>query len=604
MKIRRHYLALRQAFPSIKEQEAFDSTTQELAELLQCTQRNMVLLLRRMQQEQWLAWTPKRGRGNRSQLVFLASAEQLALQEAQELVQKQHLQAALTLVGQMAEPERLRAQLQTWLSGQFGFQSNLEGKRRTDILRFPLPQTVYTLDPASIHYVGESHLVNQLFDGLVRIDPQGGRILPHLAHAWDVSESRTCWTFYLRKGVLFHHGRELDSSDVKYSLERLQRLAPQGLFSWVYMGIAAIETPDDTTLRISLHERNELFLPFLASNRASVVPQDACEAAGDLFGRQPIGTGPFKLAGQQQDVWILEAFPSYFRGRAFLDRVEVWTLSEENEREKQDLQPAFQIMHNARLDGSAARRWQQIRQSGTTCKFITVNERQGGLLANPAIRQAIDKAIDRTELLRLLDGDVTGPAESFWPELEERRETMQDASWAARPHAEELPMKIGEQLRQAGYEGQTLTLATIPQYKSDADMISRLCGQAGVCLEVRLIPAEQFKGEARMGADLLLFAVMLDEHRELRLIDLYRSMQQHAPKSVRAGLEDKLDSLLGEPEPERRAVIFRELEAGLRHRSRLLLLYRKQLKTAYHPSVRGISLESLGWVRFKDIWFT
>jgi SgrR family transcriptional regulator len=609
MKIRRHYLTLRQAFPAVTEHMPFDSTTQELAALLQCTQRNMVLLLGRMQQEQWLAWTPKRGRGNRSQLVFLAPAEQLALQEAQELVQKQHLQAALALVGQMDESLRLREQLQTWLTGQFGFQSNLEGKRRTDILRFPLPQTIYSLDPAAIHYTGESHLVNQLFDGLVRIDPQGGHILPHLAHAWDVDETRTCWTFYLRKGILFHHGRELDSSDVKYSLERLRALAPQGLYSWVYTAITSMETPDDTTIRIRLHERNELFLPFLASNRASIVPQDACEAAGERFGARPVGTGPFRLADHQQDVWILEAFPSYFQGRAFLDRVEVWTLAKKEGLLQQEEQPSFQIMHNARLSGNAAERWQQIRQSGTTCKFITVNERRGGLLANSAIRQAIDHVISRTELLRLLAGDVTQQTNSFWPEEEAAPHTEpiighndDGAATEREPHA--YLGKVKEQLRQAGYAGEKLTLATIPQYVDDADRIRQLCARAGVPLQINLITAEQFKGEARMDADLLLFAIMLDEHRELRLIDLYRSMQQHASEPVRSWLEAGINRLLTEPELQRRANIFRQLEAGLTERSSLLFLYRKQLKTAYHPSVRGISLESLGWVRFKDIWFT
>lgn len=597
MKIRRHYLAIRRAFPDIPEHSPFEATTQELADLLDCTHRNMVLLLKRMQQEHWLAWEPKRGRGNRSTLTFLAAGEELALQEAQELVRKQDLRSALELLGQMEEPALLRGQLQEWLSGQFGLHSNLEGKRRTDILRFPLPQTIHTLDPAAIHYAGESHLVNQLFDGLVRIDPKGEQILPQLAHAWETDESRTDWTFYLRKGVLFHHGRELDSSDVKYSLERLKTLAPQGLYSWVYTNIASMETPDDTTIRIRLAERNEAFLPFLTTNRASIVPQDACEAAGERFGVRPVGTGPFRLAGHEQGVWMLEAFAPYFQGRAFLDRVEVWTLADAGEQEEGSAKQPFQVMHNARLSDSAARRWQQIRQSGMTCKFITVNESNDGLLAKPAIRAAVDRTIHRGELLRLLSGDVTRGASSFWPEEDIAAAADwrdEDADWT----------EIGQFLKKSGYRGEPLTLATIPQYAADADIVRQVCAKAGIPLRIELIPAEAFKGEARMGADLLLFAVMLDEHRELRLVDLYKSMQQHAPQPVRDMLEQGIRRLLEEPEPERRADIFKQIEAQLKERNSLLFLYRKQLKTAYHPSVRGISLESLGWVRFKDIWFT
>ncbi|WP_028608791.1 ABC transporter substrate-binding protein [Paenibacillus harenae] len=595
MKIRRHYLAIRLAYPHIHEDAPFEATTQELADLLDCTHRNMVLLLKRMQQEKWLAWAPKRGRGNRSTLTFLAAKEQIALQEAQEMMQKQDLSSALELLGQLDESARLRGQFQEWLTGQFGFHSKVQGKRRTDILRFPLPQTIYSLDPAAIHYTGESHLVNQLFDGLVRIDPKGGQILPQLAHAWEADESRTLWTFYLRKGVLFHHGRELDSSDVKYSLERLQALAPLGLYSWAYSDIVSMDTPDDTTIRIQLAERNEAFLSFLTTNRASIVPQDACVAAGERFGANPVGTGPFRLAGNEQGVWILEAFAPYFRGRAFLDRVEVWTLTEGLQLDNGAVLQEFQVMHNARLSDTAAQRWQQVRQSGMTCKFITVNEHHDSPLANPAVRAAIDQAIERAELLHLLSGDVIEGVDSFWT-------TQSEAGDQTEPSLDTGAVK--KLLSDSGYNGETLTLATIPQYEADARIIRQVCAKNGVPIKIRLIDAEQFKGPERMSADLLLFAVMLDEHRELRLIDLFKSMQQHAMPDTCEMLEKRIRLILTEPDPARRSAIFSRIETELKERHSLLFLYRKHLKTAFHPSVRGISLESLGWVRFRDIWFT
>jgi SgrR family transcriptional regulator len=594
MKIRRHYLTLRRAYPTIQENFSFEATTQELANLLDCTHRNMVLLLKRMQQEEWLTWDPKRGRGNRSTLTFLISKEQIALQEAQEMMQKQDLHSALGLLKQVEDSPLLRDQFQDWLSDQFGFHSEVQGKRRTDILRFPLQQTIYSLDPAYIHYTGESHLVNQIFDGLVRIDPKGEHILPHLAHAWEVDETRTRWTFYLRKGVLFHHGRELDSSDVKFSLERLKRLAPLGLYSWVYSDIVAMDTPDDTTIRIQLSERNEAFLAFLTTNRASIVPQDACLAAGEQFGEKPIGTGPFRFMGNEQGVWILEAFAPYFQGRAFLDRVEVWTIAEEEAREKHAELQSFQVMHNARLSEHAADRWQQVRQSGMTCKFITVNEQKDGLLAIPAIRAAIDLATQRTELLKLLSGDVIEGVNSFWPDKSHKLPEDSGCDWSL----------IKRVLASSGYNGETLVLATIPQYAADAEIIRQVCARSGIPLHISLIPAEQFKGTARMSADLLLFAIMLDEHRELRLIDLYKSMQQHALPDVHDRLERGIRRLLSEPDRTLREGIFLDIEAELKERHTLLFLYCKHLKTAFHPSVRGISLESLGWVRFRDIWFT
>ncbi|RAP78383.1 ABC transporter substrate-binding protein [Paenibacillus montanisoli] len=607
MKMRQHYLALRSAFPQLQEQEPFEVTTQELAEALDCTHRNMVLLLQRMQREGWLSWTAKRGRGNRSVLAFLAKREDIALQEAQEIAQKQDLQMAISYLQAMEQesPRGLRVQFQEWLAERFGFHSEVQGEQRLDLLRFPLPQRIHTLDPAAIHYSGESHLVNQLFDGLVRMSASGDAIQPHLAFAWDVDDSRTTWTFYLRKGVLFHHGREMAAADVTYTFKRLQALAPKGLYNWVYMDIAQIEACDDRTVRFVLSRRNEAFLAFLSTNRASIVPapkrnnHTEDDSPYPVIGLQPIGTGPFRLADRSNGVIVLEAFQNYFQGRGFLDRVEVWSQADRQPNDDEGELPPFQVMHNVRLSDPAAEQWQQIRQSGMTCKFLTVNELRQGPLASADVREAFDFALDRSEIIERLSGDVIDRAESFWP-ARSTGTTAAQASPAIRP----APSDVQERLARAGYRGEPIVLATIPQYEQDALIVKQVCEPAGIPITVKLIPAEQFQGEDRLHADLLLFAVMLDEHRELRLIDLFKSMQHHMAPSIRASIDRQLSELLSEQNAERRADRFLAIERELTASHRLLFLYRKHLKTAFHPSIRGISLESLGWVRFRDLWFT
>lgn len=603
MKLRKHYFLLRDDYQHIHDGEPIEVTTAELAEKLECTQRNMVLLLKRMQLEGWIQWMPRRGRGNRSLLTFIQPLDKLLLEEAEELAIRGNLQSALELLQQNGAGAASLGQFQQWLTGQFGFRSEMAGERRTDTLRFPLPGTIHSLDPASIHYIGESHLVNQLFDGLVRMDAKGGTMLPHLAHAWETNESRTEWTFYLRKGALFHHGREMTSSDVRYTFKRLQRAVPNGLYSWVYNNIAWIETPDERTVRIGLKERNEVFLSFLTTNRASIVPEDICESEGETFGSARgavIGTGPFRLLSSGQGIWILEAFGAYFQGRAFLDRVEVWTMPPQTEMAIDDMEDLrqFQVMHNVRISDMAGGKWQQVRQSGTTCKFLTVNELKDGPLSNTKLRAAFDHAIHRAELLRLLSGDVIEGATSFWMNetVNRRRKDLDESPSLAYYDKKTL-------LKEAGYNGETLTLTTIPQYGHDAAILKELLEHAGIAIHIELLDAEQFKGNARMGADLLLFAVMLDEHRELRLIDLFKSMQQHMAPSSAAQVEDTLQQILAQWDPVVRIKLFLQIEEQLLQRHSLLFLYRKHLKTAFHPSVQGISLESLSWVRFKDLWF-
>ncbi|MBC8078734.1 MAG: ABC transporter substrate-binding protein, partial [Gorillibacterium sp.] len=205
---------------------------------------------------------------------------------------------------------------------------------------------------------------------------------------------------------------------------------------------------------------------------------------------------------------------------------------------------------------------------------------------------AVDQALDREFLLEQLSGDVIEGGQSFWPE---REESPKEATHSA---------DSVDILRASGYTGEPLVLATIPQYENDALLVQRTLALSGVPVNIRLIPTEQFQGMERMSADLLLFAIMLDEQRELRLIDLFTSIAQHASPDLREMLQSSVGRILAEPDATRRAELFVEIERMLKAGHSLLFLYRKNLKTAFHPSVRGISLDSLGWVRFRDIWFS
>ncbi len=72
-----------------------------------------------------------------------------------------------------------------------------------------------------------------MYNGLTIMGPLPQvRIYPDLAKSWDISADGREYTFSLRQGVKFHQGKELDSADVKYSIERVMNPAtksPPGL---------------------------------------------------------------------------------------------------------------------------------------------------------------------------------------------------------------------------------------------------------------------------------------------------------------------------------------------------------------------------------------
>ena len=77
-----------------------------------------------------------------------------------------------------------------------------------------------TLDPAFLTDIYGRAVVSQIFDGLVQFDAHLNPI-PALAEFWEASRDGRTWTFTLRQGVKFHHGREVTAHDVVYSFTRL-----------------------------------------------------------------------------------------------------------------------------------------------------------------------------------------------------------------------------------------------------------------------------------------------------------------------------------------------------------------------------------------------
>ncbi len=66
-------------------------------------------------------------------------------------------------------------------------------------------EVVKTIVPYSLTILSASHVSSQIFEGLVRLNPKDLSVEPLLAEKWEIDPSGTKYTFYLKKGALFHN---------------------------------------------------------------------------------------------------------------------------------------------------------------------------------------------------------------------------------------------------------------------------------------------------------------------------------------------------------------------------------------------------------------
>jgi len=148
-----------------------------------------------------------------------------------------------------------------------------------------------TLDPQK-QFSEKNHTVcQQIFDGLIRLGPDG-KIEPALAVSWEkISDTRT--RFRLREGVFFHNGEPFDSGAVKFSIERYLDPAT-GFPALGFIGsISGAEIVDGLTVDIVTKYPDALMLNRLAGFILMVPPKYIKEHGTEHFAQNPVGTGAF-----------------------------------------------------------------------------------------------------------------------------------------------------------------------------------------------------------------------------------------------------------------------------------------------------------------------
>ncbi|WP_024553925.1 HTH-type transcriptional regulator SgrR [Franconibacter helveticus 513] len=282
-----------------------ETTLNDLAEMLNCSRRHMRTLLNAMQEKGWLKWEAEAGRGKRSRLTFLYTGLALQQQRAEELLEQDRIDQLVQIVG---DKTAVRQMLISHLGRSF--------RQGRHILRVLYYRPLQNLLPGSALRRSETHVVRQIFSGLTRINEENGELEADIAHHWQ-KLSPLHWRFFLRPGIHFHHGRELDMLDIITSLERISALP-------LYSHISHVVSPTPWTLDIHLSEPDK-WLPWLMGSAAAMIlPREWTTLPH--FASKPVGTGPYAVVRNNSNQLKIHAFDDYFGYRALIDEVNFWVL--------------------------------------------------------------------------------------------------------------------------------------------------------------------------------------------------------------------------------------------------------------------------------------
>lgn len=312
------------------------------------------------------------------------------------------------------------------------------------------------------------------------------QVVPDLAVRFEARDPQT-YEAEIPPGVLFHDGREMTSLDVVYTFRRFLDPSFSSGRKGAYRNLAAVYAENRYTVSFHLREPSASFPINLVMG---IVP----DGTGPAAARQPIGSGPYRLAEFVPDDHVTlapftRAYGGAPRNAGLLFRVVPDDTMRGLELRKgsvdlviNDLSPdvVFGLEHVSGLNVGIG--------PGTDYAYLGFNLRDP-VLANELVRRAIGYAIDVGSIVNYLRRSLASPATGIVPEM----------SWA---YASDVfrftydPDKARQLLDEAGYRDPdgagpgvrlhlTLKTSTDERYRLQAAVIQENLRAVGIALDVR-----------------------------------------------------------------------------------------------------------------------
>lgn len=514
-----------------------------------------------------------------------------------------------------------------------------------EVFRYNEAGGINSLDPAFSRNVENIWAVHQLFNGLVRMNSDL-EVVGDIAEDWEITEEGTVYTFRLRDSVLFHEheafpdesSRLVTAEDLEYSIERVMDPETASPGAYIFDRLVddeenGVEAIDERTLQLRLKEPFPPFLGLLTMKYASVVPQEVIEEIGKKeFAQHPIGTGPFKMDLWEEDVKLLMVRnPEYFetdeKGNRlpYLDGVSISFFKERS--------VAFSKFRSGRFDflsgvdgsfkeevlndeGELRERFQgqfdlvkgpYLKTDYLGFLVDTSMERvREHPIAEPKVRQAINKAIDREGLVRHLRRNVGHPAEEgFIPKGlpghgEEKKEELRYEPEVSRTLLKEAGYPNGEGVP-------PLKLSLTKNYSEIGEFILNELDDIGIEVNVNVVPPSNHREHVARSSFLFFRKSWVADHPDAQnFLSLFHSsnFSPEGPNYTHFSNE-RFDSLYTEAmdytDPEERAPLYKEMDRILMEHVPVVPLFYDESIRMIHPWVKGYEANAMNLLDLRKV---
>ena len=482
------------------------------------------------------------------------------------------------------------------------------------------------IDPAFVTDGEGIEVAKQLFDGLVDYDPKTLALKPAVARRWRSNKAGNEWTFWLRRGVRFHDGREVTARDFIYAWERVAakktgsevayHLAPIKGFAAMQKGrtahLTGLSAAGKYILKVKLNYPFADFPVTLGHPVFSPAPKAAVAKGKLKYGDMPVGNGPFAMDGawRHEKGIALKRFKRYYAAKPYLDGVNFKIFNNQ--------QAGFLDFNGGGLDYAPIPQGQikaTLTQFGSRAivgrpqlvlNFFGLNLRKAPFKGNVPLGQAINYAVNRNAIATNIYEAAYLPAGGIVPPAIQDYKRPSDAYTYS-------PAKAKRLLKEAGYPGgkglPTLKLiyGAGRGYEEPAQVVQENLRSLGVNVELEGLEFGAFI-EAMGKGNMSIFAASWQGDYPLRDSFLWPLFYSKSSDNMVGFADKKIDSRLlaarKEPNAAKRRRLYDQVEVDVLNKAPIVPFVYVGTSVIHSARVKGFVRTGLDYTPLDRVWLT
>ncbi|HXQ42797.1 MAG TPA: ABC transporter substrate-binding protein [Candidatus Udaeobacter sp.] len=475
------------------------------------------------------------------------------------------------------------------------------------------------LDPVLNDANVDIWILTNLYDTLLQPTADGKGVNPVLATAYTVSDDGLTFTLTLRQGTKFSDGSAITADDVKWNLDRA-RNPKEGILNFILESIDSVEIKDPQTIVLHLKHPDPTLAAGLATFNTAILPMKLFEATpgateddkAKAFAEHPVGSGPFMFDSWQRGTQlVIKRNPYYWQmgedGKPlpYLDEVDFPIIPDDATRilklqagevDGAELIPYARV-HELQADPNL----NMVLFPSTKIEFITMNVRptlkdgSPNPLADARVRQALNYAVDKPALIKVVTFDVGKPTVSF---MSSATPLVYD-NGPAYPYD---PAKAKDLLKAAGVpdgaEIHSLALAGSADETAILSTLQQMWGAVGIKLVIDQVDNATRTAKYRAGDFQMRCSLWTDDIADPSEITSYAADFRNI-QSLHSGYENKdiegwYDAGQKEPDPAKRGDLYKQIQQAYMADAPIIFLYQSPYPVALRKSVKGFNQIPLG----------